>query len=142
MNPFLNLVAGERYLFQATGNHTFIATFVNRLNYVILLTKYSDEVSRMCGGVYSFANDDILDAFPLSELVQGRRYRFWYSEKVNDENQPNVGTEYYRKSHEGIFVELTDPRETLIIDTRENPEHLRMGTLSSPLIKFNQIEKL
>ena len=142
MNTFLNLVAGERYLFQATGNRTFIATFVNRLNYVMLFTKYSDEVSRMCGGVYSYANDDILDAFPLSELVQGRRYRFWYSEKVNDENQPNVGTEYYRKSHEGIFVELTDPRETLIIDTRENPEHLRMGTLSSPLIKFNQIEKL
>ena len=142
MNPFLNLVAGERYLFQASGNRTFIATFVNRLNYVMLFTKYSDEVSRMCGGVYSYANDDILDAFPLSELVQGRRYRFWYSEKVNDENQPNVGAEYYRKSHEGIFVELTDPRETLIIDTRENPEHLRMGTLSSPLIKFNQIEKL
>ena len=142
MNPFLNLVAGERYLFQASGNRTFIATFVNRLNYVMLFTKYSDEVSRMCGDVYSYANDDILDAFPLSELVQGRRYRFWYSEKVNDENQPNVGTEYYRKSHEGIFVELTDPRETLIIDTRENPEHLRMGTLSSPLIKFNQIEKL
>lgn len=142
MNPFLNLVAGERYLFQATGNRTFIATFVNRLNYVMLFTKYSDENSRMCGGVYSYANDDILDAFPLSELVQGRRYRFWYSEKVNDENQPNVGTEYYRKSHEGIFVELTDPRETLIIDTRENPEHLRMGTLSSPLIKFNRIEKL
>jgi hypothetical protein len=142
MNPFLNLVAGERYLFQASGNRTFIATFVNRLNYVMLFTKYSDENSRMCGGVYSYARDDILDAFPLSELVQGRRYRFWYSEKVNDENQPNVGAEYYRKSHEGIFVELTDPRETLIIDTRENPEHLRMGRLSSPLIKFNQIEKL
>jgi hypothetical protein len=51
MNPFLNLVAGERYLFQASGNRTFIATFVNRLNYVMLFTKYSDENSRMCGGV-------------------------------------------------------------------------------------------
>lgn len=142
MNPFLNLVVGERYLFQASGNRTFIATFVNRLNNTILLTKYSDENSRMCGGVYSYPQADILDAFPLSELVVGQKYRFWYSEKVNDENQPNVGTEYYRKSHEGIFIELTDPLETLIIDTRDNPEHLRMGTLSSPLIKFNQIEKI
>jgi hypothetical protein len=142
MNPFLNLVAGERYLFQASRNRTFIATFVTRLNNTILLTKYSDEVSRMCRGVYSYPNDDILVAFPLSELVQGQRYRFWYSEKVNDENKPNVEAEYYRKSHEGIFVELIDPRETLIIDTRENPEHLRMGTLSTPLMKFNHIEKL
>jgi hypothetical protein len=142
MNPFLNLVIGERYLFQATGNRTFIANFVNRLNTTILLTKYLDENSRMCGGVYSYHQADILDAFPLSELVVGQKYRFWYSEKVNDENQPNVGTEYYRKSHEGIFVELTDPRNTLIIDTRDNPEHLRMGTLSTPLVKINQIEKI
>ena len=142
MNPFLNLVAGERYLFQASGNRTFIANFVNHLNTTILLTKYSDKVSRMCGGVYSYPQTDILDAFPLSELVQGQRYRFWYSEKVNDENKPNVETKTYRKSHEGIFVELTDPRETLIIDTRENPEHLRMGTLSTPLVNFTQIDKL
>ena len=148
MNPFLNLVAGERYLFQASGNRTFIANFVNRLNTTILLTKYSDEKSRMCGGVYSYPQADILDAFPLSELIPGQKYRFWYQEKVNDENRCNVenqykvGSEYYRKSHEGIFVELTDPRETLIIDTRENPEHLRMGTLSTPLVNFTQIDKL
>jgi hypothetical protein len=142
MNPFLNLVAGERYLFQASRNRTFIATFVTRLNTTILLTKHSDEHSLMCRGVYSYPNDDILDAFPLSDLVQGQRYRFWYSEKVNDENQPNVGAEYYRKSRDGIFVELIGPQETLIIDTRENPEHMRMGTLSSPLIKFIWIEKL
>jgi len=147
MNPFLNLVAGERYLFQASGNRTFIATFVNRLNSTILLTKYSDEDSRMCGGVYSYAHNEILDAFPLSDLIPGQKYRFWYLEKINDENicnvenQYKVEPEYYRKSREGIFVEVTD-RESLIIDTRDNPEHLRMGILTSPLIKFTQIEKL
>jgi hypothetical protein len=142
MNPFLNLVAGERYLFQASGNRTFIATFVNRLNTTILLTKYSDKDSRMCGGVYSYANNDILDAFPLSELIPGQKYRFWYQEKINDENSCNVEAKTYRKSHEGIFVEVTNTTETLIIDTRDNPEHLRIGTLSRPLIKFTEIEKL
>jgi hypothetical protein len=141
MNPFLNLVAGERYLFRASGNKTFIANFVNRLNTTILLTKYSDTDSRMCGGVYSYANNDILDAFPLSELIPGEKYRFWYLEKINDENRCNVEPEYYRKSREGVFVEVTD-RESLIIDTRYNPQHLRMGILSSPLIKFVEVEKL
>ena len=138
----MDLFKGQRYLFQATGNRTFTAEYVTRLNKTTLVTKYSDKESRMCGGVYSYPTDDIIDAFPLSSLVPGHKYRFWYSEKVNDENKPNVGAEYYRKSHEGIFVELTDPRETLIIDTRENPEHLRMGTISTPLMKFNHIEKL
>ena len=141
MNPFLNLVVGERYLFQASGNRTFIATFVNRLNTTILLTKYSDEDSRMCGDVYSYPQADILDAFPLSELIPGQKYRFWYQEKVNDENKVNVEAKIYRKSHEGIFVEVTD-RDSLIIDTRNNPEHLRMGILTSPLIKFVDVEKL
>ena len=90
MNPFLNLVVGERYLFQASGNRTFIATFVNRLNTTILLTKYSDEDSRMCESVYSYPQADILDAFPLSELIPGQKYRFWYQEKVHDENKVNV----------------------------------------------------
>lgn len=142
MNPFLNLVAGERYLFKASRNRSFIANFVIKHSNCLIVELHSDEHYRRAQSQHSYPQADILDAFPLSELVQGRRYRFWYSEKVNDENQPNVGAEYYRKSHEGIFVELTDPRETLIIDTRENPEHMRIGTLCSPLIKFNQIEKL
>jgi hypothetical protein len=142
MNPFLNLVAGERYLFQASGNRTFIATFVNRLNTTILLTKYSDTDSRMCGGVYSYTTNDILDAFPLSELIPGQKYRFWYLEKINDENRCNVEPEYYRKSREGVFVEVTDPVETLRYDTRENPEHLRMWIVSCPLHTIIQIDKL
>ena len=95
----------------------------------------------MCGGVYSYTTNDILDAFPLSELIPGQKYRFWYLEKMNDENRCNVEPEYYRKSREGVFVEVTD-RESLIIDTRYNPQHLRMGILSSPLIKFVEVEKL
>jgi hypothetical protein len=142
MNPFLNLVVGERYLFQASGNRTFIATFVNRLNTTILLTKHSDEDSRMCGDVYSYTINEILDAFPLSELIPGQKYRFWYLETINDENQCNVEVKTYRKSLEGIFVEVTLPFETLKIDTRDNPQHLRMGILSCPLIKFIGIEKL
>jgi len=144
MNQLLNLVVGERYLFRTSKNSNFVATYVKHLNNTLILTKYSDENSRMCGDVYSYTANDILNAFPLSELVAGQKYRFWYLEKINNENNINVpvAAEYYHKSHEGIFLELTDLRETLIIDTRENPEHLRMGILSTPLIKYVKFEKL
>jgi len=138
----MDLIKGERYLFQATGNRTFAAEYVNRLNKTTLVTKYSDKESRMCGGVYSYPTDEIIDAFPLSSLVPGHKYRFWYLESKNDENLPINTNEYYRKSREGIFVELTDPKETLRYDTRENPEHLRMGIVSCPLYTIIQIDKL
>jgi hypothetical protein len=138
----MDLIKGNRYLFQATGNRTFTAEYVNRLNNTTLVTKYSDKESRMCGGVYSYPTDDIIDAFPMSSLVTGDKYRFWYLEKNNDENLIINNYEYYRKSREGIFVEVTDPVETLRYDTRENPEHLRMGIVSCPLHTIIQIDKL
>jgi len=141
MNPFLNLVAGERYLFYATSRN-FIATYVKQLNNTLILTKYTDKHTRNCGGVYSYTSNDILDAFPLSELVTGHKYRIWYLETINDENKINVQPEYFRKSRDGIFIELTDILETLRIDTRDNPENLRMGIFSCPLYLITQIEKL
>jgi hypothetical protein len=138
----MDLFKGERYLFQATANRTFIAEYVNRLNKTTLVTKYSDKDSRMCGGVYSYPTDDIIDAFPLSSLVPGHKYRFWFLEKKNDENHPTNEYEFYRKSHEGIFVEITNTVETLRYDTRENPEHLRMGVVSCPLHRIIQIDIL
>ena len=138
----MDLIKGERYLFQATANRTFIAEYVNRLNKTTLVTKYSDKESRMCGGVYSYPTDDIIDAFPLSSLVPGQKYRFWYLERKNDENLITNNYGYYRKSKEGAFVAVTDPGETLQFDTRENPEHLRMGIVSCPLYTIIQIDKL
>lgn len=142
MESLLNLIIGQRYLFQATANRTFIAEYVNCLGKVILVTKYSDKESRMCGGVYSYPTDDIIDAFPLSSLVPGNKYRFWYLETKNDENLPINKYEYYRKSQEGAFVALSDLVETLQYDTRENPEHLRMGIVSCPLYTIIQIDNL
>jgi hypothetical protein len=138
----MDLIKGERYLFQATANRTFIAEYVNRLNKTTLVTKYSDKESCMCGGVYSYPTNDLIDAFPLSSLVAGQKYRFWYLERKNDENLPINNYEYYIKSKEGAFVAVTDPRETLQFDTRGNPEHLRMGIVSCPLYTIIQIDKL
>lgn len=138
----MDLIKGQRYLFQATGDRTFAAEYVNCLGKITLVTKYSDKESRMCGGVYSYPTDDIIDAFPLSSLVPGHKYRFWYLETKNDENLPINNYEYYRKSQEGAFVTLSDPAETLQYDTRENPEHLRMGIVSCQLHTIIQIDKL
>ena len=142
MNPLVNLVVGERYLFQATRNRTFIATFVVKYTNTVIVELHSDEHYQMSQSQYSYPSGDIFDAFPLSELIAGQKYRFWYLEKVNDENKVNVEPEYYRKSHEGIFVKVIVPSETLIIDTRDNPEHLRTGIISSPLFKYIEICKL
>ena len=142
MNPLLNLIVGERYLFQATRNRTFIATFVIKYTNNIIVEIHSDEHYRMSQSQHSYPQADILDAFPLSELIVGEKYRFWYLEKVNNENKVNIEPEYYRKSHEGEFLEIVDMSETLRIDTRTNPEHLRMGIISSPLFKYFQIDKL
>jgi len=142
MNQLLNLVVGERYLFQATRNRTFIATFVIKYTNNMIVELNSDNNYKMGQSRHSYPQADILDAFPLSEFIPGQKYRFWYLEKINDENQPNVEAKTHRKSHEGIFIELTEHQETLLIDTRNNPEHLRMGILSSPLINVVEIEKL
>jgi hypothetical protein len=91
---------------------------------------------------YSYPSDDILDAFRLSDLIPGQKYRFWYLEKINNENQSNNEPEYYRKSHEGIFVKVIVHSETLIIDTRDNPDHLRIGIISTPLFNYIEICKL
>jgi len=142
MNPFLNLVPGERYLFKAIRNRSFIANFVIKYSNCLIVEQHSDEHYRRSRSQHSYPQADILDAFPLSDLVQGQRYRFWYLEKKEDDNNVNVELEYYRKSHEGEFIEIIDKSETLCIDTRMNAEHLRMGTLCSPLFKYVEIEKL
>ena len=142
MKPFLNLVVGERYLFQATQNRTFIATFVINYTNTVIVELHSDKHYQMSHSRYSYPSADILDAFPLSNLIPGQKYRFWYLEKKNDENQCNNEPEYYRKSCEGLFVEVIGRSETLLIDTRDNPEHLRMGIISSQLFNYIEICKL
>jgi hypothetical protein len=146
MNPFLNLITGDRYLFLATGNRVFIANYVTKYTTSMIVELHSDKYYQRAQGQYSYDQTQILDAFPLSELTPRQRYKFWYLEPKRDENEDcanNEGTiEFYKKSHEGEFIEIIDRSETLCIDTMTNTKHLRMGILSTPLFNIIQIEKL
>ena len=144
MTPLLNLIPGDRYLFLATGNRVFIANFVIRHESSMIVEAHSDRHHQWTQGQYSYEQKQILDAFPLSELAPGQRYKFWFLEKKPDENCPNNEgvLEFVKKSYEGEFVDITDRNETLRIDTRTNAEHLRMGIISTQLFNIVQIEKL
>ncbi len=124
---------GKRYLFLALDNRVFIADYLNSFTNNIVVNNYSDIHYIRCGqSVHSIPKDHILQAYLLTDLVAGNKYRFCYIHKNKvDENN----TDYEHKFYEGAFIEIIDRSETLLIDARMN----KNGIISVPLTSIVNI---
>jgi hypothetical protein len=109
-----SLINGQRYLFILSNDSVFVANYLYKLKNHITVDKLSDKYKSNYRDIFSFEYSNILKVIPISMLIQGNKYTFWYK-CDNEPYNRTIDAELIDINKDTLYVGNTITSKTLFL---------------------------